>query len=90
MHTTTAQFEAALADILSSPSDNGTVALIVVRPQKNERTTPQSVWLTLEEGIQGDRWLKVSGITESGGSGVLDERTGFELSCWRARADESS
>ncbi len=58
MHTTTAQFEAALADILSSPSDNGTVALIVVRPQKNERTTPHAVLLTPEGGIQGDRWVK--------------------------------
>jgi MOSC domain-containing protein YiiM len=40
----------------TSPTDAGTVDMIVVRNREDERTTPSSVELTREAGVQNDYW----------------------------------
>lgn len=55
-----AELEAGLPEILASPKDEGEVLLIAIRPDVDERELPQSVEITLEEGVVGDNW-KVRG-----------------------------
>ena len=50
--------EKDLHQIKNSPSAEGVLEMIVVRPQKNERLTPQSVALTVQGGAEGDHWAK--------------------------------
>ena len=52
------ELQAALADVLAAPRDGGTVDLIVVRPEKGQRQTPDSVALSLIGGVAGDHWAK--------------------------------
>jgi MOSC domain-containing protein YiiM len=40
----------------ASPVDNGTLEAIVIRPSENKRESLDSVSLTPEGGLQGDRW----------------------------------
>lgn len=42
----------------ASPREVGTVDLIVARPADEERTTPESVRLTVEQGVEGDHWVR--------------------------------
>jgi MOSC domain-containing protein YiiM len=58
MEVSTIEFEVALVDLLNSPADQGLLELIVVRPTTNARATPESVYLSPELGITGDRWQK--------------------------------
>ena len=50
----------ALRDALSAlppaPTDEGFVDLLVLRPARGERQVPDSLQLTPERGIEGDRW----------------------------------
>jgi len=41
-----------------SPRDAGRVVRCVVRPEKGERTAPESIELSIEDGIRGDRWAR--------------------------------
>jgi MOSC domain-containing protein YiiM len=50
------QIEAGMADVLSSPQDRGKLEAIVVRPEQNQRELPESVYLSPEGGVEGDRW----------------------------------
>lgn len=40
----------------ASPTDHGTLEMIVVRPRDDKRETPQSVELTSDGGVDGDHW----------------------------------
>jgi hypothetical protein len=51
-----ADFAAALDDLGRSPTDLGTVELIVRRPAEDERESLTEGLLDLEEGLVGDRW----------------------------------
>ncbi|MEM6547554.1 MAG: MOSC domain-containing protein [Pseudomonadota bacterium] len=53
---TRAELEAALPEILSAPKDDGRLDLIVVRPGRGVRTTPQSCRVSLAGGVEGDHW----------------------------------
>ena len=55
-HRTTAEFEAALDHLRESPSDGGTVELIVRRPAVDEREIVEVAQLSIENGIDGDSW----------------------------------
>jgi MOSC domain-containing protein YiiM len=55
-HLTTAQLEAALDDVRRSPSDDGTVELIVRRPAVDEREVLEVGELSEAEGLVGDTW----------------------------------
>jgi hypothetical protein len=55
-HLTWEELEAGLATIRQSPSDNGTLRLIVRRPSVGEREILQVGELDLHEGLVGDTW----------------------------------
>lgn len=56
-HLTMAELEAGLAEITQSPQDNGRLAMIVIRPQDDEREILETAELNVTEGLVGDNWL---------------------------------
>ena len=68
-HLTTAQLESALGHILESPSEIGTVELIVRRPAVEEREILDAAELDPTYGVVGDTWnIRGSKRTEDGSS----------------------
>ena len=67
-HLTLAELNEGLPEILRSPQDNGTLARIVIRPEKGLRHEPDSCELSLALGTHGDRWIKGGGLTTADGS----------------------
>src|SRR3954454_20434403 len=57
-HRTTGELEAALPRLRESPSDRGTVELIVRRPAVGQRELVAAAELSVEEGMVGDSWLE--------------------------------
>lgn len=57
-HPDSATLQAGLADVRRSPTDQGTVELLVVRPAVDERIVADTVTADLEQGIVGDTWLE--------------------------------
>ena len=57
-HPTLETLEAGVDHIRNSPSDDGILDMIVVRPQKKQRSTPQQCALTSKGGLEGDHWAK--------------------------------
>lgn len=55
-HRTAEELTAALDEIRRSPSETGTVELIVRRPAEDERELLDEGMLDLEEGLVGDVW----------------------------------
>ncbi len=55
-HLSTAALEAGLGDVRESPSDGGTVELIVRRPAVDEREVLAAAMLDVEAGLAGDTW----------------------------------
>jgi hypothetical protein len=55
-HRTTEQLDASLADIESSPADNGTLRLIVRRPAELSREVLTEGSLDSSVGLVGDNW----------------------------------
>ena len=56
-HLTTAELEAGLEEIRRAPRDEGTLELIVRRPQVDEREVLEAGELSLELGLVGDGWI---------------------------------
>jgi hypothetical protein len=56
-HASTVELEEGLSEVLASPTDAGHLTAIFVRPAPNERRTLDSITLTPEGGIDGDRWV---------------------------------
>ena len=56
-HLTTAELEAGLDEIRRAPRDEGTLELIVRRPEVDEREVLDSGELNLEVGLVGDSWI---------------------------------
>lgn len=52
--------QAGLENIKTSPSDNGILYMIVVRPTVREREIPWYSTLTPEFGVEGDHWVRDS------------------------------
>ncbi len=50
------QLEAGLDTVRQSPSDAGTLEMIVVRPQTDERQVVTSAEISLDAGVVGDNW----------------------------------
>jgi len=68
MHRTTEELRAGLADVLDSPTDDGTLELIVRRPAEGEREVLDEGVLDLDEGLIGDNWnQRPSSKTDDGG-----------------------
>ena len=55
-HRTMAQLEAGLDDVRQSPKDEGTLQLIVRRPQRLERESVDEGTLDIAVGLVGDNW----------------------------------
>ncbi|MYB83274.1 MAG: MOSC domain-containing protein, partial [Chloroflexi bacterium] len=56
-HRSMAQLEAGLDDVRRSPKDEGTLQLIVRRPQRLERELVDEGTLDVDAGLVGDNWL---------------------------------
>jgi hypothetical protein len=66
-HLTLAELEAALPSALQSPTDNGTLDLIVCRPAVGRRDVLVAAELTLDTGLVGDTWnIRSSRLTADG------------------------
>ena len=50
------RFDRWLDALPTSPRDEGVVHRLVVRPTNGERATPETISVTAEDGIAGDRW----------------------------------
>lgn len=57
-HRSMAELKAGLPNILASPSDNGTLRAIVVRPEKGHRLAVKQRKISLAGGVEGDHWAK--------------------------------
>jgi hypothetical protein len=61
------ELQAGLAQVGKSPKDNGTVEMIVSRPDTDTRLTPDHAEFDLSEGLVGDNWrARGSGSTSDG------------------------
>lgn len=59
-HLSAVELEQGLSDVIASPGNGGTLIAIVVRPQVNERTALMQAHVSLDGGIEGDRWVRDS------------------------------
>ncbi len=55
-HLSAYKLEQGVDHILASPSDVGTLKLIVIRPDVDQRETPAEGRLDIEQGLVGDNW----------------------------------
>ena len=62
VHLTTEQLQAGLAHITASPSDRGTLDLIVRRPATGEREAIDVGALDPADGLVGDSWRRRAGF----------------------------
>lgn len=62
---TMAELEALAAKLPAAPTQSGAVALVVVRKGGGVHQTPQSARLTVQGGVQGDRWFDSEDRTRS-------------------------
>ena len=69
-HLTGEQLDAGLDHIRQSPSDSGTLLMIVSRPDVGRREVLTECRLDVEEGVVGDSWKdRGSTSTPDGGRG---------------------
>lgn len=57
VHLSTAEIEQGMAEVLASPTDEGQLTAIFVRPAANERQSLDEAELSQQTGIVGDRWV---------------------------------
>jgi MOSC domain-containing protein len=81
VHVEAEELEAGIPHVLESPSDVGTVELVVRRPSEGEREILESGVLDLEEGLVGDRWHPAT----SGAYGGEDDGKGAQITLMNAR-----
>ena len=67
-HRTTAELEAGLDHVLGSPSDNGTLEMVIRRPAVDEREVLEVAELDPGEGVVGDNWNQRSSKRTPDGS----------------------
>jgi MOSC domain-containing protein YiiM len=56
LHVSRESLDARLPDLRALGSEDGTLELIVVRPNEGERELPSDAEVTIEDGLVGDRW----------------------------------
>jgi MOSC domain-containing protein YiiM len=64
-YLTVEQIQAGLSDVMASPREAGTLDAIVIRPGQDQREFRQAVYLSPENGIDGDRWATMTGHLKS-------------------------
>ncbi len=57
-HASIETLESGLNHIRKSPADNGTLDMIVIRPEKKQRVTVGKCLLSAKGGAEGDHWAK--------------------------------
>ena len=82
MHRSTAELEAGLDHIRSSPTDHGTLELVLRRPAVDEREVLEVAELSVEEGVVGDTWNVRPSTRTADGSAHPD----MQLNIMNARA----
>lgn len=93
LHLSSEDLAAGLISIPKSPRDDGTVELIVVRPEDDVRETPHQVMLSSARGVEDDHWLKGRYASQPEmqlsliNSGVLDLVAGGDRSRWAQAGD---
>ena len=73
-HLSTAALEAGLGHVRDSPSDGGTVELIVCRPAVDQRAVLAEGWLGVDAGLTGDTWRARGSTRTADGSALLDQQ----------------
>ena len=83
-----AQLPAILA---TAPKDNGTLDLIVMRPDHDQRVLPQSFEVRAADGVPGDHWKRGTGYSLDDGTGDPDAQICMMMSgCIRAIAGDKA
>ena len=57
LHRSTADLDAGLPDVLASPSDEGTLEMVVSRPEVDERDVRDEAELAVGHGMVGDNYV---------------------------------
>jgi len=57
MHITTAELSDAMPHVLAAPKDHAAVETLCFRPGRNLREFPDTLHLTVGQGVPGERWL---------------------------------
>jgi hypothetical protein len=68
LHLSTVELEQGLAEVIASPREAGRLEAIFVRPAPDQRRALTEAQLTLDGGIDGDRWVEDSYYREKDGS----------------------
>lgn len=71
------EIAAGMPRVEESPRDGGRLELIIVRPAPGERVLPESVRVSPERGVEGDKWVRSRGRDTPDGS--PDPRTQITL-----------
>jgi MOSC domain-containing protein YiiM len=82
LHLSLAELEAGVSHIKQSPVDNGTLEMIVVRPDTDERVLPETCDVSPERGVHGDNWATRKHVQLSDG-GI---ETGYQVTLMNVRA----
>lgn len=69
LHLTATEIEQGLDEVLRSPRDEGTLEMIVRRPEVNAREVVETGRLDIGEGLVGDNWLKRGSSRTDDGKG---------------------
>lgn len=71
-HRSAGELTAGLDHVLRSPTEEGTVELIVMRPAENEREAVDEGMLDPDEGLVGDMWRRRGSSRSANGSANPD------------------
>ncbi|AXI49072.1 MOSC domain-containing protein (plasmid) [Sulfitobacter sp. SK012] len=75
----------------AAPKDKGTLEMIVMRPDHDERIIPESFEVSANEGVPGDHWKRGTGYTLDDGMGDPDAQICIMMSgCIRAIAGDKA
>ena len=86
-----AELQEQLPAILSGPKDNGTLELIVMRPDRGERVLPDSIEVTAADGVPGDHWKRGTAYALEDGTGDPDAQICMMMAgCIRAIAGDKA
>ncbi len=79
------------AMLAAAPKDNGTLDLIVMRPDHDLRVLPQSFEVRGDDGLPGDHWKRGTGYALEDGTGDPDAQICMMMSgCIRAIAGDKA
>ncbi len=82
VHLSFEELEAGLDHVRAAPADDGTLELIVRRPDRDEREVLDVATLTLHDGLAGDNWRARGSTSTADGSAHPDK----QLNIMNARA----